>query len=197
MDSKTTVKNLHIEELESARVCVLQNAQSLYKEALLLESHDFYARAYTLAHICNEELSKLPMLVGIAMDVVNGEAIDWKVFNKRISSHIKKINFMNVENYLNSEIRSDDSDFRDFQDALTSAPQLNAYKNNSLYAGVVDNKFTQPNHLFDQTKVRELLGKLTERLSYYESVESQTVGKIAQAKSSLNLRKLAKKPFNK
>lgn len=193
MDLISTVKNLNIEELEHARVCVLQNAQSLYKEALLLENHGFYARAYTLAHICNEELSKLPMLVGIAMDVLNGEAIDWKAFNQRISSHIKKIDFMHVENYLNSEIRSDDSDLLEFQYALKSTSQLNADKNNSLYAGVVDNKFTQPNHLFDQTKVRELLVKLTERLSYYESVESQTVGKIAQAKNSLNLRKIAKK----
>lgn len=193
MDLLNTVKNLNIEELENARVCVLENAQSLYKEAILLEKHGFYARAYSLAHICNEELSKLPMIVGIAMDVVNGEAIDWKNFNKRISSHIKKIDYMHVENYLNSEIRSDDSDLCDFRDSLRSTVLLNNDKNNSLYAGVVDGKFTQPNHLFDQTKVRKLLVKLTERLSYYELVESQTVGKIGQSKSSLNLRKIAKK----
>lgn len=143
------MKKLKIEELEHARVCVLENAKSLYEEARLLANHGFYARAYILAHICNEELSKITMLVGIAMDVVNGEKIDWKKFIKRISNHINKINYMHVENYFDSEIRSDDSDLLDYADALKSTSKLNEDKNNSLYAGIVNDKFMQPNELFD------------------------------------------------
>ena len=187
------MKKLKIEEIESARVCVMQNAKSLFEEAVLLEKHGFYARSYALAHICNEELSKIPMLVGVAMDVINGETIDWKKLNRRLTSHLEKLNAMHTQNYLTSDIRSDDSDVVAYEDSLKTTPRLNEDKNNSLYAGIVNNKFTQPNSLFDKEKVETTLLQVKDRLEYFETTESKTVGKTSAFKNTLKIRSQLKK----
>lgn len=187
------MKKLKVEEIENARVCVLQNAQSLFEEAILLEKHGFYARSYTLAHICNEELSKIPMLVGAAMDIINGDSVDWTKLSRRLTNHIEKLNAMHTQYYLASDVRADNSDVTAYEDSMKSTPRLNDDKNNSLYAGIVNNKFTQPSLLFDKEKVAITLAQVKERLEYFENAEAKTVGKITEFKEALTSRSQLKK----
>ena len=158
----------------------------------MLKEHGYYARSYTLAHICNEELSKIPMLVGVAMDLINGEDIDWKKLSRRLSNHIEKLNAMHAHDYFTSEIRADDSDVTAYDEAKKTTPKLNENKNNSLYAGIVNNKFKQPNDIFNEKKATTTLSEVYERLKYFESIESKTVGKLSNCKISLAYRKLRK-----
>lgn len=187
------MKKLKVKEIERARVCVLQNAQSLFEEAVLLEKHGFYARSYTLAHICNEELSKIPMLVGTVMDIINGDSVDWKKLSRRLTNHIEKLNAMHMQYYLSNEIPADNSDVTAYEDSMKSTPRLNDDKNNSLYAGVVNNKFTQPSLLFNKEKVAVTLAQVKERLEYFVDAESKTVGNTAEFKEALASRSQLKK----
>lgn len=184
---------LKIEEVVNARICVLENAKSLFEEAKLLNMHGYFARAYTLAHICNEELSKIPMLVGVGMDLINGDEIDWKKFNRHLTSHNEKLNAMHTQAYLNSDIFSENSDEDAYEKAMNSTKTLNENKNNSLYAGIVKNKFVQPKELFEKAQINFLFEQVAERLNYFISAESKTLEKIPASESALEYRKMLKK----
>jgi AbiV family abortive infection protein len=119
------MRPLSIEEIESARIKLLRNAESLFAESLLLYEHGFFARAYTLAHICCEELAKIPMLVGAGLDLANGDEVDWKKLFRRLTDHKEKIKAMHSRDYLLSEIRVDDSDLTRYEEALEATPHLN------------------------------------------------------------------------
>jgi AbiV family abortive infection protein len=93
------MKALSIQEIESAREKLLSNAESLFAESQLLFEHGFLPRAYCLAHLCREELAKIPMLVGVGLDLVNGDEIDWRKLNRRLTLHQNKINSMHVHDY--------------------------------------------------------------------------------------------------
>ena len=133
------MKALSIEEIESARAKVLRNAESLFAESRLLYEHGFYPRAYCLAHLCCEELAKIPMLVGVGLDLVNGDEVDWEKLHRRLTKHHDKINAIHSHDYFRSEIRSDDSDVMEYETALKTTPHLNDKKNNSLYGSYCNN----------------------------------------------------------
>lgn len=187
---------LSIEEIESARAKLLRNAESLFAESQLLFEHGFYSRAYCLAHLCCEELAKIPMLVGVGLDLVNGEKVDWKKLHRRLTRHQEKINAMHVHDYFQSEIRADDSDVREYEAALKKTPHLNDMKNNSLYVGLVDNAFREPSEVVTQDDAIEIMNTTDERLKYIQTVEQASLGKIETSKTGAEMRRFVKE-YNK
>lgn len=190
------MKALSIEEIESARAKLLSNAESLFSESQLLYEHGFFPRAYYLAHLCCEELAKIPMLVGVGLDLLNGEEIDWKKLHRRLTRHQDKINAMHVHDYLQSKIRADDSDVREHEAALKNTPHLNDMKNNSLYAGLVDSIFREPSEVVTQDDAIELMNITNERLKYIQTVERASLGKISTSETGSKMRRFAKE-YNK
>jgi AbiV family abortive infection protein len=173
---------LSIEEIESVRVKLLRNAESLFAESRLLYEHGFFSRAYTLAHICCEELAKIPMLVGNGLDLANGDEVDWKKLFRRLTAHKDKIEAMHANDYFRSEIMSDDSDLKRYEEALGTTPHLNNMKNNSLYAGLVDDVFLEPAEMVAEADAKELIAITEDRLRYFQMAEKASVGKIAGSK---------------
>lgn len=186
------MRPLSIEEIESARVKLLRNAESLLAESQLLYAHGFFSRAYTLAHICCEELAKIPMLVGAGLDLANGDEVDWKKLFRRLTAHKEKIEAMHANDYFRSEIRADDSDLKRYEEALETTPHLNNMKNNSLYAGLVDDVFLEPAEMVAEENARELIAITGDRLGYFRVAEKASLGKIADSKIGKRMRNLAK-----
>ncbi|MDM5313378.1 AbiV family abortive infection protein [Peribacillus frigoritolerans] len=82
---------LKVNDIQRIYSNVYENACELLEDAELLYSHCKYARAYFFAHIAFEEFGKLPMLNSIASNVEFGLKSDWKELNKRIRTHVTKI----------------------------------------------------------------------------------------------------------
>jgi len=190
------MKALSIQEIESAREKLLRNAESLFEESHLLYQNGFFPRAYCLAHLCCEELAKIPMLVGVGLDLVNGDQVDWKKLYRRLTRHQDKINAMHVHDYFQSEVRADDSDVREHEAALKTTPHLNDMKNNSLYAGLVNSIFREPSEVVTQENAMELIKITNERLQYIQTVERASLGKIATSETGARMRRFSKE-YNK
>ncbi|GMQ52522.1 AbiV family abortive infection protein [Halopseudomonas aestusnigri] len=190
------MRPLSIEEIESARVKLLRNAESLFAESRLLYKHGFFSRSYTLAHICCEELAKIPMLVGTGLDLANGEEVDWKKLFRRLTAHKEKIEAMHANDYFRSEIRADESDLKRYEEALKAIPHLNNMKNNSLYAGLVDDVFLEPAEMVSEENARELIAITGDRLRHFQRGEKASLGKIAASRVGKKMRQIVKE-FNK
>ena len=72
---------ISINEIEDVRVKILDNARELLEDAELLLSHERFTRAYSLAHLASEEMTKLPMVCGVAISILRGEEVDWSKFD--------------------------------------------------------------------------------------------------------------------
>lgn len=190
--SKMIMRPLSIEEIESARVKVLRNAESLFVESRLLYEHRFFSRAYTLSHICCEELAKIPMLVGAGLDLANGDGVDWNKLCRRLTDHKEKINALHALEYCRSEVRSDDSDYRRYEDALKNTPRLNNMKNNSLYSGLINDVFLEPAEVISEEDAKGIISVAEKRLAFFQNVEKRSAGKIASSKIGKEIRGILK-----
>src|SRR5688572_21268628 len=85
------MKDFTLDDVYAVRVAVLSNALSLQKEAELLFQHEYFARAYLLAHFVTEELGKLVILAGPAVALRKGQSVDWKHITKRFLDHAQKV----------------------------------------------------------------------------------------------------------
>lgn len=186
------MKRLSVDQIEEARIKLLANAKSLFSEAELLFDHGFFARSYTLAHICCEELAKIPMLAGAGLDLENGDEVDWGKLAKRLTSHVEKIKAVHAHDYFRSEIRADDADLKQYEQALTTTSHLNNMKNNSLYAGQVDSNFLSPSEVISIEATEELLAITRDRLAYIQRGEELTQGKISGSRIAKKMRCIAK-----
>lgn len=190
------MRALTIQEIESARAKLLRNAESLFAESELLYQHGYFSRAYTLVHLCCEELAKIPMLVGAGLDLVNGDEVDWKKLHQRLTRHQDKLNAMHVNDYFRSEIRADDADVREHEAALETTPYLNNMKNNSLYAGLIDDVFKEPSEVISQSDAMELMDITSKRLKSVQSVERASQGKLSTSETGARMRRFAKEYYN-
>lgn len=85
------MKSLSLDQLHELRIAIFTNAISLQKEAQLLFKHEFYARAYLLAHLAVEEVGKLTIVLTVVSRVRKGEKVDWQAVTKRFRGHQEKI----------------------------------------------------------------------------------------------------------
>jgi len=70
------MKPLSSDQVEIARVQILENATSLLQESNLLFENGLFARSYTLAHLASEDMVKIPMLVRAILDELAGIPYD-------------------------------------------------------------------------------------------------------------------------
>jgi AbiV family abortive infection protein len=178
---------MSVQEIEVSRPKLLSNAESLYSEAVLLVENGHYARAYTLAHLCGEELAKIPMLVCAGLQLVDGHPVDWEKLGKRMRSHTEKIRGNHAHDYFRAEVRADDSDLRAYETALETTEDLNRLKNASLYAEQEGSVFLSPSERFGKTEAEQALRYASNLLAYIRQGEAATHGKIAASKSAAKL----------
>ena len=181
------MKPLFPDQVEIARVQIFKNATSLIQESNLLFENGFFARSYTLAHLASEEIVKIPMLIRAVLDELASIPYDWGKLERRLTSHVEKIKAGHFHDYLQTELRADDSDIHDYKVALEKTTDINTDKNNSIYCGFLDGVPTTPLEHISSSMAREMIEISTRRIAYIASLEEGTRGILSSGLSEKSL----------
>jgi AbiV family abortive infection protein len=171
------------EQAEVARVHILENSISLLEEARLLYAHKYFARSYTLAHLASEEVVKIPMIVRAVIDDMAGIQFDWERLEKRLRSHRKKIDAGHFHDYLQTDVRADDSDVRAYEVALETTKYINDDKNNSIYCGFTDGEAVSPLEHISESMARSMIEVSGRRVEWVKNQEEATRGMLSRGLS--------------
>lgn len=169
------------EQVEYARREVLRNAVGLLRDARLLLRNRRYPRAYALAHLATEEMSKLPMLVRAGLESQTDKSYDWRTIGKRMQSHRSKLRSAALWEYLRDPEMIDDADLKRLVNQLTEVGSANDLKNQSLYAGFVNGEFRCPRESVSAEVAKAMVERAMEHLSAYLAAEGATRGAVATA----------------
>lgn len=134
------------------------NADELIADAHVLRAAGRPTRAYTLAHLAREELSKIGMLFPAGVNVCRGAAVDWKSLWKRFTSHKKKLRLESVDNALLALRYSEGDDDQVLSHMIASGDHRDNKKNWSLYVSFEEGQFVVPSSAITaESAVRTIL----------------------------------------
>lgn len=167
---------LSIEQLNSLRIAIFDNAAALYREAELLLSNGMCSRAYLLAHFCVEELGKIPIMIEVIVCLENGESIDWRSVKKRFTSHVKKISSQSGHFYAfgRAPELNDDNGISWLVSANSAVSESYNRKNLSTYVDVKDGKILQPSDAISNDDAIRLLSYAADCLTAHRRSEELT-----------------------
>jgi AbiV family abortive infection protein len=142
--------SLTLAQIDEGMEALADNAGELIAEARLLHEAKAFPRAFALAHLAREELSKAQMLYAAGIRVLAKHPVDWKKLQRRLRDHKEKLRLEIVGQALLMK-GSGDADMTAAADALLSRGHAHALtekrnddKNAALYVGLVDGKFIRP-----------------------------------------------------
>jgi AbiV family abortive infection protein len=155
------MKPLTVAEIEDARKATADTAISLVSAAALMLDAGYPAISFFLSHAACEEIAKIPMLVGVGLDIVAGRVIDWKEVGRRLESHREKLAQTWISLHINANEAFDDPTMlakaRTWFAADGPAVTL---REHSLYAGVISmpnlpTTFRAPADVIDESRAFE------------------------------------------
>lgn len=138
------MNDLNLSQLDEGIDALIENASALVKEASLLHEHKHYSRAYTLAHLAREEVSKVTMLFAAGVRIVAGHPVDWKKLRSRFVSHKSKLMQDTLWGFMSTGLAQTEEAPQILGVLSASADGRNDAKNNSLYVGFKDGSFLSP-----------------------------------------------------
>lgn len=180
VERRRSVKPVTLPEMERAKRRILANAAGLVAEAHLLLRQRHHARAYALAHLACEELSKLPMVQRAAIEFAVRGSFDWKKLQKRFTSHTTKLEGMFVHEYLLDPDIAGDADVRRLEAALASIGEQNRLKNASLYCSLENGRCVSPKVAISKRQARAMVHIAEQRLGWFRRTEATVSGKLAK-----------------
>ena len=184
---------LSITQIEEGCTKVLENARELIDDAELLLEKERFARAYFLAHLACEEMAKVPMLVGAAVDVLSGRELDWVKLHRRLRCHNEKIMGILVIDYFNDMGRGEDPDAKELKEYLGRLRDYKKVKEYSLYAGLIDGVFRKPSELIVPELATALVKVARDRLSFFESIALPRDGRLEETLKSPYFKDLSRR----
>ena len=182
------MNKLKIDHLHKLRLSIFDNAESLYKEAKLLNQNGFYARAFLLAYFACEELGKIPMIVGALGQLTQGNEVDWKKVRKRFLNHKAKVESEDFHHYVFG-IEPDllmNSDVKWLNDQKEQSRSKVDRKNESTYVDVVEGKIMLPAEQISPEDAIKLIERAFNSLKAHWQSESLTNPIITAANKSIN-----------
>lgn len=128
----------------------LQNARELFEEAELLKENKKYPRAYTLYHLCNEEIGKVFIIFQYLIQNDYSEAKVKKFYSEftnhkpkiKTSRNILKIMLLLIQKEISEE------DYNNLTYTKEAIDNLNNYKNFSLYSFIENKSVFKPSDMF-------------------------------------------------
>lgn len=168
--------NLTIAQLHKLRLLIFDNAESLYRESILLNNNGFYARAYLLAYFSLEELGKIPIVVGAIGQIIQGNEVNWDRIRKRFRNHKAKVESEDYHHYIfgiepdllrNSDVKWLDSQFKKSREKVDM-------KNKSTYVDVIDGDIIMPAKQISPDDAVELIEKAFDALKTHWNSELLT-----------------------
>jgi len=179
--------SIKFNEVKKGIYCCFDNSSELISDAELLFLHKRYPRAYCLAQLSLEEIGKAMMLYDLYNELLLGKRneFDFKDFRRKFRSHKWKtfkgkkigLRMFNVENdtELNHSVINLVSEINQ-----NGKGHYDALKNNSLYVSILNDKFSKPIDLYNESTVSELLKEVKEKVKF---IISQTDERIKQGES--------------
>ena len=148
----------------------LQNARELFEEAELLKDNKKYPRAYTLYHLCNEEIGKVFI---IFQYLIQNDYSEEKVkkFYSEFTNHKPKIktsrNILTIMLLLIQKEISED-DYNNLSYTKEAIDKLNNFKNLSLYSFIKNKSAFKPSDIFGLDEVNLIRPNCELGLNYSE-----------------------------
>ena len=164
---------LSLDEIDKARLKVVENARELVQDAEILLSKRRFPRAYSLAHLAIEEMAKIPMLFRAGTEIMVGIEVDWKTLNRRLHSHEDKIKNISIFGLFIEEISDEfgleiDNPIKYMEDDLRD---LNRQKNFGLYTSLVNEGFRKPSEIITAEMASTHLDLANQYLGFFELIE--------------------------
>ncbi len=167
------MSGLTVRQLEEAVLKVLENARELLEDAELLLENGRYARAYSLAHLAFEEMAKIPMIIRAASETIQGKEGDWSKLRKRLTDHISKVTgglmWAAFAGFIDET--TPDEDIQRMQRVIELTPEMNKWKNWSIYADRVGRRFQKPSETISPDIARRMVRFVREQLPFYDVAE--------------------------
>ncbi|USX20941.1 AbiV family abortive infection protein [Oxalobacteraceae bacterium OTU3REALA1] len=137
---------LNYAQIDSLIESLLDNAKALIFEAETLNSVSAYARAFALAHLAREEISKCGILHAAGTRLLAGIEVDWKKTMRRLRDHKAKLELETVNQFL----------FVGAESKLAAVPSIvehrNDRKNAAIYVGLINGKAVLPSQVFTENQ---------------------------------------------
>lgn len=187
------MKPLSINQIEEGCVKILENAEELIGDAELLLAKKRFARAYFLAHLACEELAKVPMLIGAAVDILSGRECDWLELHRRLHSHTEKIMGIIVVDYFTDKNIEKDPDVERLKEDIERTMDYKKLKEYSLYTGLIDDCFQKPSELIDPDLATSLVKLARNRLDFFQALNLPKEGALAETVKSPLFEDLSKR----
>lgn len=168
------MEDLSLDDIYAVRIAVFGNALSLQKEAELLFQHEYFARAYLLAHFVTEELGKLVILAGPAVDLRKGEAVNWKQITRRFLDRGQKVgagDALYAIAALDSTLGPSDR-IKWLQVACEAVRERVTLKNRATYVDVAENKIQSPDENISREMAADMLQRSAKSLHAHFTTEA-------------------------
>ena len=148
----------------------LQNARELFDEAELLKDNNKYPRAYTLYHLCNEEIGKVFIIFQFLIQNNYSEE-KVKKFYSEFTTHKSKIktsrNILTIMILLIQKKISEE-EIKSLTYTKEAIENLNNYKNLSLYSFIQNKSVFKPSDIIGLEEVNLIRPNCELCLNYSE-----------------------------
>jgi len=158
--------NVTLPELEDGCRKALQNATDLLVDAQLLADGGGSPRAYALAHLALEELSKVTMLFRVGSQIQSGAEIDWKHLEKRFRSHKHKFWGSAFSAYVAEDRPAEQGAEELLSDLSTAADHL-SLKEAALYVDMTSDGFTSPSERITSDATNALIKRAAAQVEFF------------------------------
>jgi AbiV family abortive infection protein len=170
---KQSLKYLSRDEIQRGVFLTFDNAEDLFFEAVLLMENNVFSRSYTFTQLATEEIGKSLLLCCILEMQKRRDEINWLEMDSMFFSHIKKsrgsivLQFSFDFLFKQTGLQDGVSYFRDvYKRKIANVEKINDFKNDSLYVGITEGKFTSPRQVITEAKVHDLMQELLSRYVY-------------------------------
>lgn len=147
---KDGAMTLSLTQIDDGIAALVINAEELIEEARALHERKSHARAFALAHLAREEISKANMLHATGARILAGQPVDWKRLMQRLKDHKAKLRqeiaaqAMSMLSAANPDVSKMARYMLTSEGADAFSSTRNDQKNAALYVGFIDGKFILP-----------------------------------------------------
>lgn len=144
--------SLSLTEIDNAIDALLDNASQLTEEAKVLLDAGRFARAFALAQLAREELSKSMMLQAAGARLVTRVSVCWKKLKRRLRNHTDKLRLESCLHAIQLYGAGHAAESEKLLSRISAiANYQNDLKNAALYVGIKEGAMSTPSNLFDKS----------------------------------------------
>jgi AbiV family abortive infection protein len=151
------MKTYTLEQLNSARIKSLENAEQLLKDAELCFLNKRWSTSFFLSQISGEEVGKYLLVINTIVQIKTDQKINWERFNKRFTSHSEKQQLASqIEDLLLGQSLPENV-LKYFENIKVQSKQLDKLKQLSLYCDFLSDFCIAPSDVITEKTANDAL----------------------------------------